>query len=132
METDLLFLIFINFSQIIMNLGMKSLGWKSKVKIVIMLIFMISIQGSAFAQTLKMATGGSGKHKDKIQWLDFTGLNMSAGTSKNMTFTVNGVTVFLTISDIAFSATPGANTSESTVNSTILQAYRPGSYSGMD
>jgi len=54
-----------------------------------------------FAQI--QATGGTGKYRNNIYWLNFNELSMSSTDSKTFTFTVNGITVTVIIDQVNFS-----------------------------
>jgi uncharacterized repeat protein (TIGR01451 family) len=73
---------------------------------VFFLFLTLSIQ-KASGQVL--ATGGVGKYKNNIYWLNFTGLNLSAGASKTFTFTVSGVTITAIIDNVTFSTAATTN-----------------------
>lgn len=48
------------------------------------------------------ATGGTGKYRNNIYWLNFNALSMGTGDSKTFTFTVTGITVTVVIDQVTF------------------------------
>ncbi|RAJ31875.1 DUF7507 domain-containing protein [Pedobacter cryoconitis] len=66
------------------------------------------------------ATGGTGKYRNNIYWLNFNALNMATGDSKTFTFTVTGITVTVIIDQVVFS---GGNNSASRLIPYISGAY---------
>jgi len=54
------------------------------------------------AQALK-ATGGTGLYKDRIWWMNFSGINLAAGASDSRDFAIGNGTIHVTIDQVAFS-----------------------------
>jgi uncharacterized repeat protein (TIGR01451 family)/gliding motility-associated-like protein len=48
------------------------------------------------------ATGGTGKYRNNIYWLNFNALSIGTGDSKTFTFTVTGITVTVVIDQVTF------------------------------
>ncbi|MBV5282122.1 MAG: HYR domain-containing protein [Paludibacter sp.] len=54
------------------------------------------------AQALK-ATGGTGLYKDRIWWMNFSGISLAAGASDSRDFAIGNGTIHITIDQVAFS-----------------------------
>lgn len=56
---------------------------------------------NAQAQNAQKATGGTGKYKDKIYWLNFDGVQVGNGGSLTRNFTIGDVTVTFLLQEVA-------------------------------
>lgn len=69
-----------------------------------------------------LATGGVGKYKNNIYWLNFNNLNLAAGGRQQFDFTVSGIKITAVIDQISFSG--------KTVADARLIPYISGSWTG--
>ncbi|MCD2421729.1 CshA/CshB family fibrillar adhesin-related protein [Niabella pedocola] len=102
-----------------------------KIHFLLFAVALSTATGNLHAQTLKLATGGTGANKDKIYWFDFTGVNMAAGESTSKTYSINGILVTVIIDNVRFSGEtnttfyPGSSAANAK-----LQGYVPGTWPG--
>lgn len=97
-------------------------------KFTLLLLSIIALMHMVQAQTLKKATGGDGKYKDDIWWLDFSNVEIAAGANITQTYNIeNKYTLVVMIDNVSFSGTLKDNVSITTQR---IVGYKSGSYGG--
>jgi gliding motility-associated-like protein/uncharacterized repeat protein (TIGR01451 family) len=87
-------------------------------------LLLLSISGNSFAQI--QATGGTGKYKNNIYWLDFAGLSLGTGGSKVFTFKVNGIDITAIVENVSFTDYSGGTLT----GNYFIQPYISGVWTG--
>ncbi|MFC5409366.1 CshA/CshB family fibrillar adhesin-related protein [Larkinella bovis] len=108
--------------------GKKSRYLSRGLLLVLMILSLFAISTTGWGQNLRKATGGSGKYRNSIWWMNFSGVNLAAGQTFTRTFTVNGLSINVVIDQVSF--TYSGSIIRGPLSDARLAGYQPGSYVG--
>lgn len=92
------------------------------------LLFFLLLSLESSAQTLIRATGGDGKYRESIWWLDFSDVELAVGETRTQVYNIDDLyTLQVIIDSIEFS---GVLESSLPISAQRLKGYKSGDYGG--